>query len=122
MKKIIITTIIFITFTNSCFAWGINHSKFYDKGIIYTNSSFPQSTYNFDNVQDFDLNTLKKGESTSVNVLSLFDVGDSSIFEAAKSKNISKIMFVDYKIEKVSFPLGFIPFYLKQKKTIVYGE
>ena len=72
--------------------------------------------------KEIDLTKLKKGESTSHNILMLVETGDAGVDEAAKKAGITKIHYVDTKIQKVYIPLGFIPIYVKERKTIVYGE
>lgn len=57
----------------------------------------------------------KVGESSSIGVLGLVNVGDASIQKAAKEAGIKKISHVDVKKMSV---LGLFASY----KTIVYGE
>ncbi len=89
-----------------------------DGAIIYTNTSFPiDATKN-----DIDRSTLRSGTSCARNILGIAEVGDASIEEAAKKADITKIKYVDTKISKVYVPLLFIPIYVKEIKTTVYGE
>ncbi len=122
MQKLILILMLILISANMSYAIGINQSQFYDKGLIYTNSSYPQSAAATDSVNVSDLNFLKRGESSSVNIFNLVETGDASVNAAAKNGNIKKIYYVDYKIGKVYIPLLFIPIYVKEKKTIVYGE
>lgn len=122
MKKLILISVLILVSTNTSYAIGKNQSQFYDKGLIYTNSSYPQSAAAADSADLSDLSCLKKGESSMVNIFNLVETGDASINAAAKNGNIKKIYYVDYKIGKVYIPLLFIPIYVKEKKTIVYGE
>lgn len=93
-----------------------------DLGGIYTNTTFPVDVGQNTENKEIDLTKLKKGESTSHNILMLVETGDAGVDEAAKKAGITKIHYVDTKIQKVYIPLGFIPIYVKERKTIVYGE
>lgn len=104
---------------------GINYSNFYDCGGIYSNSSFPQSvaTAINNNGKTIDISTLKRGESKSRNWFGIIEKGNSGINEAMKDGGITKVHFVDNKVDKVYVPyFFFLPIYIKQKTTIVYGE
>ena len=48
--------------------------------------------------------------------------GDCSLNAAMKNGGITKPLYVDTEIHKVFIPLVFIPIYVKETKTIVYGE
>ncbi len=65
---------------------------------------------------------IKSGISTRTNILGLVETGDAGICKAAKNGHISKIHYVDYKIEEIYIPLGFIPIYFNTYITTVYGE
>lgn len=119
MNKVILLLFIVITSIEATYA--VNVSKYFDQGGIYTNSSFPVEVAKTSN-ENIDLKKLKSGESTSNNILWIIEVGDSGIQTAVKNGGITKIHYVDKKINKVYIPLGFIPIYVKQTKTIVYGE
>ncbi len=95
--------------------------KYFDLGGIYTNTTFPVdvSEIQQDNI---DLSKFKSGTATSHNILHLVDVGDSSIDMAAKKAGITKIHYVDSNTHKLFIPLVFIPIYVREQKTIVYGE
>ena len=69
-----------------------------------------------------DLSKFKKGEAASHNFFNLIDIGNAGIDAAAKNGNIKKIHYVDTKVGKVYIPLFFIPIYVKETKTVVYGE
>lgn len=121
----ILLTTIFLT-SNIANAIGINHSQYYDKGLIYSGTTFPNSVAKSENIPDCQTienwNDLKSGESTSNNILNIVETGDASINAAVENGNIKKIYYVDHKIDKMYIPILFIPIYVKQKKTIVYGE
>lgn len=121
----ILLTTMFLT-SNIAYATGINHAQYYDKGLIYSGTTFPNSVAKSENIQNNttikNLKDLKSGESTSNNILNIVETGDASIDAAAKNGNIKKIYYVDQKIDKMYIPILFIPIYVKQKKTIVYGE
>ncbi len=126
MRKLFILFLLILITANTANAIGINHSKYYDKGLIYSASTFPNSTAKngLDNEIPAceDLRLLKKGESSSNNILSIVETGDASIAAAARNGNITKIYYVDHKVDKVYIPFLFIPIYVKEKKTLVYGE
>lgn len=107
------------------FASVIDISSYYDCGAIYSNSSFPQSVAKAINNDDkvIDISKLKRGEAKSRNWFGLVEKGSSGINEAMKDGNITKVYFVDSKVDKVNVPyIFFLPIYIKQKTTIVYGE
>ena len=106
------------------FAIGVDNSKYFDKGLIYSGSSFPQSVANDINndKENVDISRLKQGKSSSRNYFGLVEVGDSSIMAASKMGKINKIYYVDSKINKVYVPYFIIPVYVKEKATVVYGE
>lgn len=78
-------------------------------GSLYTSVSFPGG------VGDGSVEYTKVGEATSNSYFALIAIGDSSIETAAKNGGITKIKFVDYKVNNF---LGFIGEY----KTVVYGD
>lgn len=121
MKKILfILTCLSLGHSEAC---NLDITSNFDKGLIYSGSKFPQSAANsIDTININDLIELKKGESTATNILGLIETGNASIEAAAKNGNITKIHYVDTKIEKVYIPLLFIPIYAKEVTTIVYGE
>ena len=106
------------------FTTQISYAGYYNNGEIYTGSSFPVSispiTYTNDKVKAPA--GLKTGTSKSMNIFCLVEVGDASIDAAAKNGGINKIYYVDSKINKVYIPLLFLPIYVKQVTTVVYGE
>lgn len=105
-------------------AIGVNAGKYFDNGIIYSGSKYPQSVANnTENITPkIDISKLKQGKSSSRNFFWLVEVGDSSIEKAAKKGNITKIHYVDTSLNKVYIPYFIIPIFAKQKTTIVYGE
>ena len=104
-------------------AIGINTSAYYDKGAIFSGSTFPQSTANAVNLpKQQNLHKLKTGYAAKTNFFGLVEIGDSGIDKAAKQANITQIHYVDTTVSKVYIPLLFIPIYAKTTRTTVYGE
>ena len=120
MKKFLFLLTLATISVQSAFA--LNVSSYFDQGGIYTESSFPfDVAKNFEqNVQN--LENLKCGIATTNNILGLVETGNRGVQTAARNGGITKIHYVDTKINKVYIPLGFIPIYVKQTKTLVYGE
>ena len=102
--------------------YAIDVSRYFAWGLIYTGSSFPVDTAKDSNNELSDIKYLKRGEATTYNILGLVETGDRGIQKAAKNGEITKIHYIDTSIDKVYIPFGFIPIYVKQLKTIVYGE
>ncbi len=130
MKKVILLLCIAIISIQSAYAYSDSRpyafpydiTKNFDLGAIYTGSSFPiEVSKNLDK-EKLSLENLKYGESTTNNILGLIETGDRGIRTAARNGGITKIHYVDCKVSKVYIPLFFIPIYVKQTKTIVYGE
>lgn len=119
MKKLVI--ILFLAIISFQKTYAINTSKYFDQGVIYTNSGFPVDVAKTTD-DNIDLKKLKCGESTSNNILGIIETGDGGIQSATRNGGIKKIYYVDKKVDKVYIPLIFIPIYVKQTKTIVYGE
>ena len=120
MKKILL--LLGLAFISIQSAHATNVSHYFDLGSIYSGSSFPVDVAkNADDTMPPNEN-LKRGESTTNNILGIVEVGDRGIQKAAKNGGITRIHYVDTQINKVYVPLGFIPIYVKQTKTIVYGE
>ncbi len=97
------------------------------QGWIVENVSLPVDTAKAVNNEDEinpDMETpkLRVGESRRRNFLKLVDVGNAGIDEAAKKAGITKIKYVDIQVQKVYVPLGFIPIFVKETVTKVYGE
>ena len=126
MKRIfafLLLAVLFFGFTGEMvFARG--GYQYIDYGGIYTNTITPVDTAKTDNMNNtnVDLYDLKCGEASSRNILGLVDIGDAGIEEAAKNGGITKIMYVDTKVSKIFIPLLFIPIYIKERTTKVYGE
>lgn len=118
--KIFLGIICTLFIINSVNAAGFNNSKYYDAGLIYSGTSFPQSAAN--QQAECALQNLKTGEAECINILGFVETGDASINTAAKNGGITKIHYIDYKINKVYIPILFIPIYAKEIKTVVYGE
>lgn len=120
MKKLILLLTLAIISVQSVHAVGV--SKYFDQGAIYSGSSFPVDVAkNADNCMQA-IENLKSGEAATNNILGIVETGDRSIQAAARNGGITRIHYVDSKVSKVYIPLGFIPIYVKQTKTIVYGE
>jgi len=118
MKKIICAVCAFFLSFSQAFA--IGGYKFYEIAELYTNTSYPQSVAKDINSADpTELAKLKKGTSSALNLFRIAEFGDASIMKAAKDGNITKIHYVDTKVDKIWLP--FI-IYVKEVKTIVYGE
>ena len=103
MKKIFATLVLLFGLT------GIQANAM---GLFYTNATYPV-TATGTKVQD--LSKLKKGESSTTNVLFVVEVGDASINTAAKNAGITKISHVDIQ-EKSIF------IFWRGVKVTVYGE
>ena len=120
MKKFLLLLTIAIISVQSVHA--VDVLNYFDKGAIYSGSSFPVDvSKNVDNSMPA-IEGLKCGEAATNNILGIVETGDRSIQAAAKNGGITRIHYVDAKVNKVYIPLGFIPIYVKQTKTIVYGE
>lgn len=132
MKKLLLMSSVFLLvlfFCPAAFAGnslGTGRYIYHDLGGIYTNTIFPVDTAQVQteegNGKDVDLSKLRKGVSKSTNILLLVDIGDSGIDAAMKNGGITKPLYVDTEIHKLFIPLVFIPIYVKETKTIVYGE
>lgn len=120
MKKLLL--LLTLTIMGIQTAQSMPSEDYFDYGIIYTNNSFPTDvSKNIENNSP-QLEKLKQGEAVSNKILGLVEIGDRSIDTAAKNGGIKNIHYIDTKICKVYIPLIFIPIYVKQIKTIVYGE
>jgi hypothetical protein len=123
LKKLILSIFIVNVLAQSAHAIGINTSAYYDKGAIFSGSTFPQSTANAVNLpKQQNLQKLKTGYAAKTNFFGLVEIGDSGIDKAAKQANITQIHYVDTTVSKVYIPLLFIPIYAKTTRTTVYGE
>lgn len=123
MKKIVLTLFAVLISANITHATGLEPSSNFDHGLIYSGSKFPQSVANAINTAPpNNLSELKCGVSTASNILGLVETGNVSIEAAAKNGGITNIQYVDTKIKKVYIPLLFIPIYVKETKTLVYGN
>lgn len=123
MKKIVLSLLALFLSANITHARGLDTSSNFDHGLIYSGSKFPQSIAPaINSAAPKNLSELKTGESTATNILGLVETGDASIEAAARNGGITEIEYVDTKIGKVYIPLLFIPIYVKETKTIVYGK
>ena len=82
-------------------------------GFIYTDSTYPITATGVQSPQD--LSSLKKGESSAINILGVAEWGDAGINKAAKDGNIKNINFIDVNVKTVFFFFGRVT-------THVYGE
>lgn len=123
MIRLFTILLLCIVCSQSAHAIGINTSAYYDKGAIFSGSTFPQSTANAVNLpKEQNLQKLKTGYAAKTNFFGLVEIGDSGIDKAAKQANITQIHYVDTTVSKVYIPLLFIPIYAKTTRTTVYGE
>ncbi len=132
MKKMLLFCSVFLLAFSLCptahagNSLGTGRYIYQDLGGIYTNTTFPvdvaQVQAEEGKGKEVDLSKLRKGVSKSRNILLLVDVGDSGIDAAMKNGGITKPLYVDTEIHKIFIPLVFIPIYVKETKTIVYGE
>ena len=132
MKKMLLISSVFLLTLFLCptaqagSSLGTGRYIYNDLGGIYTNTTFPVDTSLVQeeegNGKDVDLTKLRKGEAKSTNILMLVDIGDAGIDHAMKNGGITKPLYVDTEIHKLFIPLVFIPIYVKETKTIVYGE
>lgn len=128
MKRVvsIILLMVLLSFNLACYA----------DGIFFTESTRPfdvakEANVNDQNIvpvsnvkQTDELKLLKKGESSTIDILNLVQYGDAGINKAVKDGNIKKIHYVEYHKEKVWIPTPFfgIPISFDKWTTIVYGE
>lgn len=93
MKKILLiaSLVLFLQIQSSAFASDV--SGYFDKGLIYSGSSFPQSVAksnpDTNNKPIPDLSKLKKGEATAQNILGMVEIGDASVAAAANNGGIT---------------------------------
>ena len=118
MKKVILLACVFLF--NFAQAHATAGYKFRETGTIYSNVKYPQSiAKDINSVDESELAKLKKGTSSAKNIFNIAEFGDASITKAAKNGNITKIYYVDTKIDKVWIPCFL---FVKEIRTIVYGE
>ena len=90
----------------------INVAQANAMGLFYTNATYP-ITATGNKVED--LSTLKKGSSSTNNILWFVEIGDASIDTAAKNGDIKKISHIDIQEKSV-----FI--FWRGVTVTVYGE
>ena len=118
MKRIIL--IICVLLFNFAPAHATSGYRFYEAGSLYTNAHYPQSAAKDINTVDWEeLAKLKKGTASAKNIMRIAEFGDASIHKAAKDGNITKIHYVDTKVDKVWIPSFF---FIREVRTVVYGE
>lgn len=124
MAKLLLIIFLILFLPIHAHAIGINTGKYFDYGLIYSGTKYPQSVANdMENVQsNIDLSKLKQGKASTRKFFGLVEVGNASIEKAAKKANITKIHYVDTSLNKVYVPYFIIPISVRQKTTIVYGE
>lgn len=123
MKNLFVLLFIILFTSLPTNAIGIDNSKYFDNGLVYSGSSYPQDVAkDVNNIEKINSKNLKRGESKSRNYFGLVEVGDASIITATKNGNIKRVHYVDNKINKVYIPYILLPIYVKEKTTIVYGE
>ena len=120
MSKFVLLIILAVISTQTTFASSL--SRYFNQGAIYSNSSFPVDAAKNTEDNIIPVEGLKCGEATTNNILGLVETGNRGIQTAAENGGITKIHYVDTKVSKVYIPLFFIPIYVKQTKTLVYGE
>ena len=96
--------------------------QYYDLGGIYTNTTFPDDVATVYDNANIDLSKLKKGEAKSTNVLYIVELGDSGVKAATQNGGITKVHYVDVKYQKIFIPLLFVPIFVSERTTTVYGE
>jgi len=131
MKKLLLFSVALLTLflcpvAQAGNSTGTGRYIYCDLGGIYTNTTFPvdlsQVQAEEGDGKEVDLSELRRGEAKSTNILKLVDIGDSGIDAAMKSGGITKPVYVDTEIHKLFIPLVILPIYVKETKTIVYGE
>ena len=106
MKKIICA--LFLV----CICFMFNKNQANAMGLFYTNATYPITATG---VSNEDLTKLKKGSSSTNNILFFVEFGDASIDAAAKEAGINKISHIDVNEKSV--------FIFWRKITVtVYGE
>lgn len=120
MKRFLLLLALSIISMQSGYAKDV--SVYFDKGAIYSGSRFPVDVAKNADDNMPAIENLKCGEAATNNILGIVELGDRGIETAARNGGITTIHYVDTKVNKVYIPLGFIPIYVKQTKTIVYGE
>ena len=105
MKKFLMTALVALVMA---FSTGSANAM----GLFYTNATYPVTATGS---KVADLSTLKKGSSSTTNVLFVVEEGDASIDEAARKAGIKKITYVDMNEKSV-----FI--FWRQLTINVYGE
>ena len=122
--KLLFLVLLVFAFPIQTHAIGVNASKYFNSGYIYSGSKYPQSVANnTENTNpEIERSSLKQGASSSRKFFGLIELGNASIDKAVKTANITKIHYVDISLNKVYVPYFIIPISAMQKTTIVYGE
>ena len=106
MKKIFLTMLI------AGFICILNQISANATALFYTNATYPVTATG---LSIEDLQSLKKGKSSSTNILFLVETGDAGIDRAAKNGGITKISHIDDNDKMI--------FIFWRKITVtVYGE
>ncbi len=92
-----------------------------NQGEIYSRSAFPLCVETDINHTSEDLTNLHKGTTTARNYMKFVEVGNAGIHQALKKGNLNKASFVTTRVHKINIPIGYLPIYFKETKTVVYG-
>lgn len=92
------------------------------QGQIYSKSAFPVSVSTDINNQTEDLSDLRSGKSSYRNYFRIVEVGNGGIHKAVRKGNLKRVSIVMVRIHKIHLPLGYVPLYYKEAKTVVYGN
>lgn len=92
-----------------------------DQGEVYSKSAFPLCVETDINYSSEDLTNLHQGSSTSRNFFTFVEVGDGGIHRAMLNGKLNKASFVSTKVHKINIPIGYLPLYYRETKTIVHG-
>lgn len=92
-----------------------------NQGEIYSRSAFPLCVETDINHSSEDLTDLHKGTSAARNYMKFVEVGNGGIHQAMKRGKINKASVVTTRVHKINIPIGYLPIYYKETKTVVYG-
>ena len=92
-----------------------------NQGEIYSRSAFPLCVETDINHSSEDLTDLHKGTSAARNYMKFVEVGNSGIHQAMKRGKLNKASVVTTRVHKINIPIGYLPIYYKETKTVVYG-
>lgn len=92
-----------------------------NQGEVYSKSAFPLCVETDINYSSEDLINIDKGSSAARNYMKFVEVGNGGIHHAMKKGNLKKATLVTTRIHKINIPIGYLPIYYKETKTVVYG-